>query len=279
MANAAIVAIGVAAWGLAVWLIVRLRSTRRVALDLTEDMPARERLARATARVMGSTAGAVVAGVLVLGLGSRLMMRVLAATSPASAQGRSTDADEVVGVISLDGTIGLLVFVGLFGGLLGLGLFVVLRRWLPDRSIRAGLVTGGIGAGLLARPSGLLEPSNRDFAILSPTWLAVLLALALVITFALLAAVLIDRWAASWPVPDRTLKGAAGLVPLVPLSLGVFPALAAAAAIGYKAFVAPGGRGTERFAFVDRPLRAVTVAAAVLGGAWTLAAAAQILTA
>src|SRR5207248_3256002 len=75
--------------------------------------------------------GGMAAGALVGGFGGRLMMRVLAATSGDGAQGLLTEADERIGRITTDGTIGILIFVGVAGGVVGGLLYVVLRRWLP----------------------------------------------------------------------------------------------------------------------------------------------------
>ena len=58
-----------------------------------------------------------VAELLVAGAGSRLVMRLLALTSR-DVEGSFTEADEVVGDISLDGTLALIVFGGLPAGLL-----------------------------------------------------------------------------------------------------------------------------------------------------------------
>ena len=276
MARAVVTALGVVAWVAGIGLTLRWRSTR-VHRRRAPDGTAGQRVARATARVSGSVAGAVVAGMLVLGLGGRLMMRVLAATSGDAAQGRITDAEEVVGEVTVDGTIGLVVFVGGFGGLAGLALFALLRRWLPDRSVTAGLITAAIGAGLLARPSGLLDPGNHDFAILRPTWLAVALALGLIVSFALLAAVLIDRWAASWPVPDRSVRGIAGILPLAPLLLAVTPGVAVLGAIGFSAVVAPTIAAGPWLGAVDRAMRAAAVAGAVAGSMWLVVSAAEIV--
>ena len=49
-------------------------------------------------------------------------MRLLAVTAGPTAQGRITEADQVVGRISLDGTLGFIVFTSLFfGAPVGLG--------------------------------------------------------------------------------------------------------------------------------------------------------------
>ena len=120
-----------------------------------------------------------VGGLVGFGLGGRLMMRVLAATSP-DAKGRLTDAEERVGEVTVGGSVFLALFLALFSAAAA-GLFWLLRRWLPRRSVWAGLVAGGVGGGALVRASGLLDPENRDFAILEPRWLAALLCVAVVL--------------------------------------------------------------------------------------------------
>ncbi len=71
------------------------------------------------------------AGLLVTGPAIRLIMRLLAVTAGDDAQGRITEADEVVGSINLDGTIGLIFFGGVLPGLLSGAIYVVCRRLLP----------------------------------------------------------------------------------------------------------------------------------------------------
>lgn len=272
-----VTAIGAVGWAAGIWLVVQLRGTRRTP-PVPIDGTVGTRLSIATGRVAGTFAGGLLAGLLVLGLGGRFMMRILAATSPGSVQGRLTDAEEVVGEVTLGGTVGLLVFVGLFGGVFGVVLYSVLRRWLPDRSVTAGLITAGIGGGLLAVPSGLLDPDNEDFDILEPVWLAVLLGILLIVTFALLGAVLMDRFAPTWPRPARTITGMAGLVPLL-LTLLVPPIAACAAlAIAVGTVRQASGWTLASSALAQRLVPALIGLAAAAGGAWTLVSATQILT-
>src|SRR5262245_58055641 len=56
-------------------------------------------------------------GIAVIGCGGRLAMRLLAVTAGDDAQGRITEADEVVGRISTGGTVGFVLFNGIFLGL------------------------------------------------------------------------------------------------------------------------------------------------------------------
>jgi hypothetical protein len=271
-------ALSAVGWIVAVVLILRLRDVRGHAPAVPGHAPVGERLRDATGHVAGTLAGGIVAGVLVLGLGGRLMMRVLAATSPAASQGLLTDAQEVVGEVTVSGTLGFLVFVGVLGGAVGAILYATIRRWLPQHSLAAGLVAGGIGGGILARPSGLLDPGNHDFAILEPRWLAVALCGGLLVTFVLLGAALIDRFAPTWPRPSPSFRGAAGLLPLLPLLL--VPPFAAwiLVAIGVRT-ARPPGAASAGATGGHHLLAAVFLVAGGLGGLWVVTSATQILTA
>src|SRR5687768_14898996 len=89
-----------AAMLVAALLAVRMSDTRRTPSPLTGDEPFGDRLAITVGRASGMVLGACLAGVLTLGAGTRLMMRVLAATSSDDVQGRLTEADEVIGEVS-----------------------------------------------------------------------------------------------------------------------------------------------------------------------------------
>lgn len=214
-----------------------------------------------------------VGGLLGFGLGGRLMMRVLAATSP-DAQGRLTDAEERVGEVTAGGTVFLALFLALFSAAAA-GLFWLLRRWLPRRSVSAGLVAGGIVGGALVRVSGLLDPENRDFVILGPRWLAVLLCVAVVLVGSTTIAVLVDRWATSWPMPSWSVKGVAALLPFV---LFVLPVAAVTGAVVVVAEVARPTRVTPR-PLGSRPsiAQGLLASAGVLGLGWIGLSAVQIL--
>lgn len=277
MSKLLVVIVGVVAWLICLGVCVWGRATVWRPRERPDYGSWRQRLAGRVGGVAGAAAGAFVAGMLAVGLGGRLLMRILAATSPGSSQGQLTEADEIVGEVTLGGTIGLVIFVGLLAGLGGLVLFAALRRWLPKRSVWAGIVTAGIGAGLFARPSGLLDPDNHDFTILEPTWLAVILALVLTVTFAISGAILMDRWTPSWPTPGRSARGWLGLVALVPLlavppvALGLVVVLAVATIIGPKL------QTSRVIASLDRVLPRVTLAGGVAGASWVGLSCAQIL--
>jgi hypothetical protein len=57
-------------------------------------------------------------------------MRISAVTAPDSVQGALTDGGNTVGVISLGGTIALILFAGLAGGVAGAATLVIIDPWL-----------------------------------------------------------------------------------------------------------------------------------------------------
>ena len=162
--------------------------------------------------------GGVIAGPLVLGFGGRLAMRILAATSDDRVQGRLTDAEERVGDITLDGTLGIVVFVGLFGGIFGGLVYMLIRRWLRGPAWRAGVVVGLLGLALVA-PGETLDPDSVDFQILSPRWLGVVMFVALGPAFGVVLAAVVERLDRSYPRLAARPRAIAAHAPLLVLLL------------------------------------------------------------
>ncbi len=194
-------------------LALRLRHTRRSPSPLSGSEPFGERLAVTVSRAGGMLVGAYLAGVLAIGAGGRLMMRVLAATSSDDVQGLQTEADEIIGEVSFGGSVFLIVGVGIGVAVVGLALFTMLRRWLPDRSLAAGLVGVAIGAGLLVRPAGIISSANSDFTLVAPVVLAVALCLAMFLLFGASFGVLVDDLSGRWPRPGWSPRGAVSVLP------------------------------------------------------------------
>jgi hypothetical protein len=190
------------------------------------------------------------AGVLLAGAGGRLAMRLLAATAGGAAQGRLTEADETVGVISTAGTIGFVVFVGLFFGLATGALYLLLRRWLP-RGRLGGLAFGALLLVVLAVRADPLRADNPDFDIVGPGWLAALVFSALVLAHGMLVAALAGRYSRTLPLLSRRRASIGRHGPL--LLLGpVAPVLVPVALAGAVAVVA------TRVPAVMRALRSST---------------------
>lgn len=168
----------------------------------------------------GGFAGAL-AGIVVAGIGGRIVMRLAAILVPSSV-GSFTGNGNRIGDITLSGSLGLVLF-GLIVGLVGGTIWVILSPWIPGGGLRRAILTMPIAVALGA--TGLIEGENRDFRILQhdPGVVALLLALVALIG---LSIALIDDWLdRRLPHPRAGQKGPAALYVVVTL-LGaglVFP--------------------------------------------------------
>lgn len=120
-------------------------------------------LLRAVARqiAIGALAGFLV-GLVVIGGGLRLLMRLAALLSERGANQMVTENGNVVGEITLDGTLALLVFTGAMFGMAGGIVVMAVRPWLPSSGWRRYLLTGAIGFAV-AGPAVLEAGENGDY--------------------------------------------------------------------------------------------------------------------
>jgi hypothetical protein len=158
------------------------------------------------------------AGILAAGAGGRLVMRLLAVTAGADAQGRITEAEQLVGRITVDGTLGFVIFTALLFGLASGLVYVLLHRWLPPGWV------GGLAYGvlLLVVAGTRLEPlrrDNPDFDLVGPGWLSVAAFAALVVFHGLLVAALAGRLSRSVPLLAASPGAIAAHAPLLVLLL------------------------------------------------------------
>jgi MFS family permease len=137
----------------------------------------------------GGLAGLLV-GIILGGVGGRLVMRLAALLVPA-AEGAFTENGNRVGDITIGGTAALIVFIGLFVGVIIGSLWVIIRPWLTANIVGRGLVTVLIALALGTR--GLIEARNPDFAILGHDPLVVASLLAYIALFGP-ALVVTDAW-------------------------------------------------------------------------------------
>jgi hypothetical protein len=129
--------------------------------DETQDITFAGQIDAFLRAIAAAAIAGVLAGVLTGGVLGRIAMRITALTAGDADQGRITDAEEVVGVISFAGTFGLIVFVGLFAGFFGGVLYAGARPWLINLGRWRGLAFGGL---LLASTGWLvIEHDNFDF--------------------------------------------------------------------------------------------------------------------
>ena len=272
MAKAIVTIICIAGVGLGIVLLVLLRSARTETPLLPAGSSLGTRAQEGIRLASASLAGGILGGVLTAGLGGRLLMRIIAVTSDQQAQGRLTEADEVVGRVSVDGTIFLVLFVGVFAGAVGATGFALARSVLPRGGAAAGLVVAGIVGGLLVLPSDLLNPESVDFRILGPTWLAALMIVVLVAVFGATSGVLIDTFTSRWPAPSVRGRGLVGLLPIVVLILPSPLFLAVLVVVVVRGWERPGlvhGR-------IGRSIAALLAVAGLAGWVWILTAAVEI---
>ena len=165
-----------------------------------------------------AVASGATAGILAAGAGGRVVMRLLAVTAGADAQGRITEAEEIVGRITVDGTLGFVVFTGLFFGPVSGAAYLLLRRWLPAG--RAGGLT--FGALLLVVAGTRLEPlrrGNPDFDLVGPGWVSVVAFAVLVVFHGMLVAALAGRVSRAVPLLAAQPRAFAIYAPLLLLVL------------------------------------------------------------
>lgn len=125
--------------------------------------------------VRGGIAG-VITGAIVAGLGGRVVMRLAFLVVPGSA-GSATENGNVIGQITLPGTLGLVLFGAIVGLFMGAS-WVALAPWIPGRGWRRALATVPLAIAL----GGviLIDGSNPDFSVLEHAPLVVAMLLLLV---------------------------------------------------------------------------------------------------
>ena len=181
-------------------------ATEAPAATQTQTAPRRIRVGRALRRYAWWATVITVAwaasAILLAGAGGRIVMRVLALTSP-DAAGRLTEAQALVGDITAGGTLALLVFGALPGAFISAVLYALIHSWLP-RGRLGGAVFGVILLLLFATTLDPLRAGNIDFDIVGPGWLAVLLFSVLIILHGMLVAAIAGWYSSRLPLrPTR----------------------------------------------------------------------------
>ena len=205
-------------------------------------------------------------GILVTGAGGRLAMRLLAITSP-DATGRLTEAQAIVGDITLEGTVALLIFGALPAAFLSAALYLLAAPWLPPGRL-AGPTFGAI---LLITVGPFLDPLRReniDFDRVGPGWLSVLLFAALAVLQGTTLAAVAGRLSRSLPLMSRRNWPATGALLLPAVVLIPIGAVVAIGALVTTAFprLLPwflALRASRAGVIVGRVLLAVAVLAAL----------------
>jgi hypothetical protein len=124
----------------------------------------------------GGLAG-LITGIVVAGLGGRLVMRAAALLVPQAA-GQFTENGNRIGEITLSGTLGLVLGGGLAFGLIGATVWVVVSRWIPGGMWTRAVLAMPIAVSLAG--VALIEARNPDFRVLRHDSATVVLLVALV---------------------------------------------------------------------------------------------------
>lgn len=196
----AVVAVCIALLAAGVSCAFRWRRSTFVSPPSAAPLSAREVLRRYVWLVAIVLLSGLIAGITVLGAGGRLAMRLLAVTGGESAQGRITEAEEVVGEISAGGTVGFVLFIGVFGGMLLTVLYFVARRHLPP-GIAGGACFGVLALLVAGTRIDPLDPGNPDFDVVGPGWLAVIVFVAQALLFGVTLAAVAGRLSEWLPLP------------------------------------------------------------------------------
>jgi hypothetical protein len=152
--------------------------------------------------VVGGLAG-LVTGLLVGGVGGRLFMRIAGAAAADTAQGRTTEAGFTVGEVTVGGSVGLVIFIGIFVGIAGAVMYLIFRPWLAWTGRWRGVVYGLLLFAVGSATSDVMNPDNIDFLILGNEVLVVAMIAALFVGFGVFM-----EW--MFGIMDRRLPGVEG---------------------------------------------------------------------
>ena len=170
----------------------------RPTIETTELGSSLGRLAEPLRDIARGGLAGLLTGILVAGVGGRVVMRAAALLVP-DAAGRFTENGNRVGDITLSGTLGLVLAGGLFFGLFGAVVWVVVSPWIPGGRRTRAVLAMPVAVSLTA--ISLIQARNPDFQILRHDATTVVLLLALVALAGLTIAGF-DAWL------DRRLPGA-----------------------------------------------------------------------
>ncbi len=189
-----------------------------------ERGPRADQIAREIA--IGGLSG-LIAGVLIAGIGGRLFMRVAAAIDP-SALGSITSNGNRIGEVTLGGTVGFIVFIGLLFGVVAGIIWVTVAPWVPGRGAVRALLTATIGAAIT--PFFVVKAGEPDFRILEPAPAVIAMVVGLAALAGLVVALADDRLhrrlpqvspAAGSSIPAYRILTGVGLL-FVPLAIGPY---------------------------------------------------------
>jgi hypothetical protein len=180
---------------------------------------------------IGGFAG-LITGVVVGGVGGRLFMRIAGAVARDSAQGATTEAGFTVGEVTFGGTVALILFIGVFVGIVGAVLYLVFRPWLTWARQWRGAAFGVVLFAVGSATSDVMNPDNADFFILGNSLFLVVLIVVLFLVFGVVVDLLFGFLDARLPGRDEGWS-AIGVVYAMVSAVGIL----AAAGLPFAIFV------------------------------------------
>jgi hypothetical protein len=115
--------------------------------------------------ITGGALTGLVVGIVVLGIGGRIVMRLATVLDPASV-GQLTENGNVIGDVTIEGTVALVFFGGILTGLAAAVVWIAIQAWIPgDRWARA-VLSMPIAVALTGFQ--LVRPENSDSSSSSP---------------------------------------------------------------------------------------------------------------
>lgn len=217
-----------------------------------------QRLATVLREIARGGLAGLVAGILVGGIGGRVVMSVAAILNP-NASGLFTENGEVVGRFTVQGTLALITFGGLSASALGAVVWVVVSPWIPGTGARRALLMMPIAVAIGSFI--LIESTNPDFLILRPGPVILALLVALVAlngaAIAWIDAVLERRLPRPGARPHRT-AAAYGVVALLGVPMFLLVLLA---------FFSPGFSNSPRPPYLGA---AILVAGLATAATWVI---------
>lgn len=203
---------------------------------------------------------ALISGLLVAWPGGRLVMRILAETSPESAQGRITEAQATVGFATPGGTLALLLFGGLPTAFVAGLIYLIIYRWLPQGRL-SGPLAGLLGLIVFGAGVEPFRTDNVDFTFVRPGWLSVLMFTVLALLVGAIVAAAAGGYSRRLPLPSR--RAVPAYLPL--LAAIIIPPVAVLILLGALIVTAwPGvvtgrhnGRASARYIWAGRVILAL----------------------
>lgn len=155
-------------------------------------------------------------GLVVAGGGSRAAMRVIALADDREDFGLSTQGGDVVGQVTLEGTL-VVLLTGVLLGIAGAFLYLALRRWFPRRALLRTVCFALVilGFGLTATVNGNAD----DFEFVN-TEVSILAFACVLLAYGLLVPILLDRIAPREASGSRWGRGLVATLVLLSLVSG-----------------------------------------------------------